>query len=78
VVEACHQFSGTARVIDYFISGPAQADLSLRGDVQVDEIAARLDTPRQVVSEWRKRFCDERLAGLTDLPRGGRPPSCSP
>src|ERR1700704_7033146 len=40
-----------------------------------DEIAARLDTPRQVVSKWRKRFFDQRLAGLTDLPRGGRPPS---
>ena len=40
-----------------------------------DEIAARLDTPRQVVSKWRKRFFDERLAGLTDPPRGGRPPS---
>ncbi|OOK78242.1 helix-turn-helix domain-containing protein [Mycobacterium pseudokansasii] len=43
-----------------------------------DEIAARLDTPRQVVSKWRKRFFDERLAGLTDLPRGGRPPNFSP
>lgn len=43
-----------------------------------DEIAARLDTPRQVVSKWRKRFYDERLAGLTDLPRGGRPPSFPP
>ena len=42
-----------------------------------DEIAARLDTPRQVVSKWRKRFYDERLAGLTDLPRGGPPPSFS-
>ena len=27
-----------------------------------DEIAARLDTPRQVVSKWRKRFFDECLA----------------
>jgi transposase-like protein len=43
-----------------------------------DEIAARLDTPRQVVSKWRKRFFEHRLAGLTDLPRGGRPPSFSP
>src|SRR4029079_6735926 len=43
-----------------------------------DEIAARLDTPRQVVSKWRKRFYDERLAGLTDLPRGGRPPRLPP
>lgn len=43
-----------------------------------DEIAARLDTPRQVVSKWRKRFCDQRLAGLGDLPRGGRPPVFPP
>jgi hypothetical protein len=38
-----------------------------------DEIAARLDTPRQVVSKWRKRFFDQRLAGLTDLPREDGP-----
>lgn len=43
-----------------------------------DEIAARLDTPRQVVSKWRKCIFDDRLAGLTDLPRGGRPPSFPP
>jgi transposase len=43
-----------------------------------DEIAARLDTPRQVVSKWRKRFCEQRLAGLGDLPRGGRPPVFPP
>ena len=49
-----------------------------RLDLGNDEIAARLDTPRQVVSKWRKRFYDARLAGLTDLPRGGRPPSFSP
>ena len=30
-----------------------------------DEIAARLDTPRQVVSKWRKRLFDQRLAGLS-------------
>lgn len=43
-----------------------------------DEIAARLDTPRQVVSKWRKRFFVQRLPGLADLPRGGRPPDFSP
>jgi len=43
-----------------------------------DEIAARLDTPRQVVSKWRKRFHEQRLAGLDDLPRGGRPPAFPP
>jgi transposase len=40
-----------------------------------DEIAARLDTPRQVVSKWRKRFHDQRLPRLADQRRGGRPPS---
>ena len=28
-----------------------------------DEIAARLDTPRQVVSKWRKRFHERRRPG---------------
>jgi transposase len=34
-------------------------------------IAARLDTPRQIVSKWRKRFCLARLTGLQNQPRGG-------
>jgi DNA-directed RNA polymerase specialized sigma24 family protein len=38
-----------------------------------DEIATRLDTPRQIVSKWRKRFFEERLAGLEERPRRGRP-----
>lgn len=37
------------------------------------EIAARLDLPRQIVSKWRKRFCEERLGGLVERPRRGRP-----
>jgi transposase len=43
-----------------------------------DQIAARLDTPRQVVSKWRKRFFKQRLAGLEELPRRGRPGRFSP
>jgi transposase len=43
-----------------------------------DEIAARLDTRREVVSKWRKRFFYQGLAGLEELPRGGRPPVFSP
>jgi transposase len=43
-----------------------------------DEIAARLDTPRQIVSKWRKRFFEERLAGLEERPRRGRPARFSP
>lgn len=43
-----------------------------------DEIATRLDMPRQIVSKWRKRFFEERLAGLEERPRRGRPARFSP
>lgn len=42
------------------------------------EIGERLDTPRPIVSKWRKRFYRERLAGLEERPRGGRPSTFSP
>jgi transposase len=43
-----------------------------------DEIAARLDTRREIVSKWRKRFFEQGLAGLEERPRGGRPRAFSP
>ncbi len=43
-----------------------------------DVIAARLDTPRQIVSKWRKRFALARLPGLEGQPRGGRKARFSP
>jgi transposase len=43
-----------------------------------DEIAARLDTRREIVSKWRKRFFQHGIAGLEERPRGGRPPAFSP
>ena len=43
-----------------------------------DEIAARLDTRREIVSKWRKRFYEQGLVGLEERPRGGRPASFSP
>lgn len=43
-----------------------------------DEIAARLDTRREVVSLWRKRFFTDRLAGLEERARPGRPPMPPP
>lgn len=43
-----------------------------------DVIAARLDTPRQIVSKWRKRFFQSRLPGLDEQPRGGAPARFSP
>ena len=35
-----------------------------------DEIAVRLDTRREIVSKWRKRFFEHGLPGLEELPRG--------
>ena len=37
------------------------------------EIAARLDTTPEVVAKWRRRFRQDRLEGLRDKPRAGRP-----
>ena len=46
--------------------------------MQNKDIAERLDMPRQIVSKWRKRFSEERLCGLEEKPRGGRPGTFSP
>jgi hypothetical protein len=37
------------------------------------EIAARLDTTPGIVGKWRRRFAEQRLEGLKDRPRAGRP-----
>ena len=42
------------------------------------EIGQKLDVPRPKVSKWRKRFFYQRMAGLMDQPRPGRPSHFSP
>lgn len=43
-----------------------------------DEIAAMLSIGRDVVSLWRKRFFYERVPGLDERPRSGRPRAFPP
>lgn len=56
----------------------AKAILYAAEGIENKEIGKRLGLPRQVVSKWRKRFFEERLAGLEDRPRRGRPRAFSP
>lgn len=56
----------------------AQIVLLASQGLRNDQIAGRLNTRRDVVSMWRKRFFEERLAGLEERSRRGRPAVFSP
>ena len=43
-----------------------------------DQIAEKLDSRREVVSMWRKRFFEQRLDGLEEHSRPGRPRTFPP
>jgi hypothetical protein len=62
----------------YFMVVRAKAILLAAQGLRNDQIAERISLPRQVISKWRKRFFEERLDGLENLPRPGRPPVFSP
>jgi hypothetical protein len=56
----------------------AQMVLLAAQGLRNDQIAVRLSCRREVVSQWRKRFYESRLAGLEDRARRGRPPAFPP
>ena len=62
-----HKEVQRAKMIRYAAEGQSNA-----------EIARRLETAAGVVGRWRKRFFEQRLAGLEDRPRRGRPPTFPP
>ena len=56
----------------------AQMVLLAAQGLRNDQIAQRLNCRREVVSQWRKRFFEQGMAGLEDRPRRGRPATFSP
>ncbi len=64
--------------LPYFQVQRARMILLAAGGLTNEEIAARLDSRREVVGRWRKRFFVERLMGLEEQARPGRPRTFSP
>ena len=64
--------------LPYFQVVRAKMILHAAAGLSNDQIARRLDTRREIVSLWRKRFFEERLEGLAERPRPGRPRSFPP
>jgi hypothetical protein len=62
-----HKIVVRAKMILHAVDGQSNA-----------EIAQRLETAAEVVGRWRKRFFEERLPGLDDRERAGRPRRFSP
>lgn len=64
--------------LPYFMVLRAKMILLAAEGLRNDEIAARLHTRREVVSMWRKRFFEQRMEGLEERPRSGRPRTFPP
>jgi hypothetical protein len=63
--------------LPYYKVVRAKAIILAADGLENKQIGEQLDLPREIVSKWRKRFFEERLDGLQDRPRPGRP-SCFP
>ncbi len=75
-----HQLQSIARRYTSSYCDVVRAKVILLASQRLEnkEIGQRLDLPRQIVSKWRKRFFEQRLAGLEDRSRRGRPREFSP
>jgi hypothetical protein len=52
--------------------------LLLADGCSVSDTARRVGVERWIVRQWARRFRADRLAGLKDRPRPGRPPAFPP
>ncbi len=67
-----------AGTTEYRVAMRARAVLLAAAGWPNDAIARHLDRHHTWVRRWRKRFARERVAGLQDRPRSGRPRRLSP
>lgn len=72
------QRRATKYTLPYFEVLRAKMILMAAQGMTNDDIAQALATRREVVSQWRKRFFEERLPGLQERPRPGRPRTFPP
>ncbi len=64
--------------LPYFQVQRAQMILLAAQGLSNHQIAQHLHVGRDIVSKWRKRFFQQRLAALEDLNRSGRPRAFPP
>jgi hypothetical protein len=78
--EEARELASRARkyTLPYFQVQRAKIVLLAAEGLANSEIAERLDTRREVACFWRKRFFEQRMVGLDDRDRPGRPRSFPP
>ena len=74
-------------ILDHLVRSPttlngvaqrARIILHLAAGMSITQTARQVGVQRRLVRSWGHRFLQQRLAGLADRPRPGRPPVFSP
>lgn len=62
----------------YCLVQRARIILRLADQIPLAQIARELDAQRRIIRKWGQRYVAQRLDGLLDAPRSGRPARFSP